>query len=353
MQKPEQERGTVTISWEAPAETGIGNDGNPAAITKYKLYRSETPGFALTDAGVVTKEITDAALRELEVSGLGDTAEYYFKLTAFNSIGEGSPTDEFNAFTPTDGLVFTLINSDIEYSVNKGSVSNTATAIAIPAYYEGKEVSALTQYAFDGFSQLVSIQLPDGLKTIEQFAFNACTNLALTSLPNGLTSIEQKAFRDCSSLILTSLPNGLTSIGSAAFSACTNLALTSLPDELTSIGSAAFSACTNLALTSLPDGLTSIEGSTFKNCSSLALTSLPDGLTSIRNNAFSNCSNLALTSLPDGLTSIENNAFSGCSNLALTSLPNGLTAIGISAFLNCTGLTEITINKSTPPHSGI
>ena len=57
--------GTITITWDAPDEAGIGNDGNPAVITKYKLYRSEAAGFALTDAGVTTTEITDAALREL------------------------------------------------------------------------------------------------------------------------------------------------------------------------------------------------------------------------------------------------------------------------------------------------
>ena len=346
--------GTVTITWEAPDEAGIGNDGNPAAITKYKLYRSETSGFGITDAGIDTTEITDTALRELEVSGLAAAStEYYFKLTAFNSIGEGSPTDEFNAFTPTVGLTFTLIDSDTEYSVKRGSVSKTAAAIAVPTYYEGKEVTAVSKYAFSAFSQLVSIQLPDGLKTIEQFAFDDCANLALTSLPDGVTNIEQKAFRGCSNLILTSLPDGLTSIGENAFSNCSSLALTNLPDGLTDIGGAAFNGCSSLALTSLPDGLTSLETSAFKNCSSLALTSLPSGLTSIGADAFNGCSSLALTSLPDGVETIKTQAFLGCFNLALTSLPNGLTHIEFWAFFNCTGLTEITINKSTPPTAGI
>ena len=390
--------GTVTISWEAPADLGIGNDGNPAAITKYKLYRSETAGFALTDAGVVTKEITDAALREFEVPGLTETTEYYFKLTAFNSIGEGSPTDEFNAFTPTDGLAFTLINADTEYSVTSGTVINTATAIIVPAYYEGKEVTALGANIFHGFSQLVSIQLPDGLKTIGDYAFRNCASLAPTSLPNGLTTIGQNAFANCTSLALTSLPDGLTTIGPHAFNGCSSLALTSLPDTVTDIGYTAFANCTSLALTSLPDGLTTIGREVFYECSSLALTSLPDGLTSIGNYAFKgcsslaltslpdtvtdigttafasctslaltslpdalttiesylffNCTNLALTSLPDTVTSIRQHAFLGCTKLALTSLPDGVTSIGDSAFSGCTGLTEITINRPTPPTAG-
>ena len=342
--------GTVTIAWEAPAETGIGNDGNPATITKYKLYRSETPGFALADTGVIATEITDATLREYEVSGLAAASkEYYFKLTAFNSIGEGSPTAEFSAFTPTGGLGFTPINTDTEYSVDKGTVSIFVTAIAIPTYYEGKEVTAIDTAAFDDFRQLASIQLPDGLKTIGGYAFYNCPNLALTSLPDGVIDIGKHAFQSCTKLALTSLPDGITSIEDYAFSGCSSLALTSLPDGITSIGGDAFEGCTSLALTSLPDGITSIGLSAFNGCSSLALTSLPDGITTIYIAAFADCSSLALTSLPDGITRIWTSAFAGCTKLALTSLPDSVTSIEEYAFKGCTGLTEITINRSTPP----
>ena len=245
--------GTVTITWDSPAETGIGNDENPAAITKYKLYRSEAAGFALTDAGVTTTEITDAALREYEVSGLTETTEYYFRITAFNSIGEGSPTDAFSAFTPTDGLAFTLINSDTEYSVVNGTVSNTATAIAIPTYYEGKEVTTLGASAFDFFSRLVSIQLPDGLKTIGDFAFQNCASLTLTSLPDGVTSIGQYAFGGCNSLALTSLPDGVTSIGDSAFEACITLTeITINRATPPTAGSTIFHDCTNLTKIKVP-----------------------------------------------------------------------------------------------------
>ena len=189
-----------------------------------------------------------------EVSGLvAASTEYYFKLTAFNSVGEGSSTDEFNAFTPTDGLAFTPINSDTEYSVAKGTVSDTATAIAIPAYYEGKVVTTLGANAFSGFSQLVSIQLPDGLTDIGSSAFRDCSSLALTSLPDGITAIGMYAFENCSSLALTSLPNGLTSIKTSTFYYCSSLALTSLPDGITIIEEEAFEGCSKLALTSLPD----------------------------------------------------------------------------------------------------
>ena len=67
---------------------------------------------------------------------------------------------------------------------------------------------------------------------------------------------------------------------------------------------------------------------------------------------FLNCTNLALTSLPDTVTAIRLYAFSGSTKLALTSLPDGLTSIGTWAFSGCTALTEITIDRPTPPTAG-
>ena len=143
---------------------------------------------------------------------------------------QGSPAAEFSAFTPTDGLVFTRNNNDTEYSVDKGTVSNTATAIGIPTYYEGKEVTTLGASAFDLFSQLVAIQLPDGIKIIGDYAFEDCSSLALTSLPDGVKSIAERAFKGCTGLTEITInrstpPTANTEI----FKDCTNLTKIKVP----------------------------------------------------------------------------------------------------------------------------
>lgn len=77
----------VSLSWSAPVDNG----GYP--VTNYKIYRSTTSGneTLLTEIGSVMS-YTDTAVNN------GQT--YFYKVTAVNSIGESTPSNEANA-TPT------------------------------------------------------------------------------------------------------------------------------------------------------------------------------------------------------------------------------------------------------------
>ena len=54
-------------------------------------------------------------------------------------------------------------------------------------------------------------------------AFNGCSNLIAINIPEGVTSIGNEAFRDCSSLTAINIPEGVTSIEGSAFSGCSSL----------------------------------------------------------------------------------------------------------------------------------
>lgn len=156
-----------------------------------------------------------------------------------------------------------------------------------------------------------------------------------------VTGIGNNAFRGCTGLTSIDLPDGLTSIEDYAFTDCTGLTSIDLPDGLMSIGMGAFGNCTGLTSIDLPAGLTSIEGSTFSYCTGLTSIDLPDGLTSIGTWAFSECTGLTSIDLPDGVTMIGICAFMDCTGLTSIDLPDGGTHIGYKAFYGCTSLTTV------------
>ena len=67
---------------------------------------------------------------------------------------------------------------------------------------------------------------------IAEYAFNDCTNLKSIIIPNGLKSILRSAFRDCTSLTEIILPDSIEYIGDSAFSDCYNLVKVKIPNSV-------------------------------------------------------------------------------------------------------------------------
>jgi len=80
-----------------------------------------------------------------------------FSLAACGDDGGSGTTDTVIDDTPTPGLAYTLINSDTEYEVSKGTV--TDGAVVIPATYEGKPVTSIGNSAFNGYTSLTSVTI--------------------------------------------------------------------------------------------------------------------------------------------------------------------------------------------------
>ena len=150
-------------------------------------------------------------------------------------------------------------------------------------------------------------------QTIGSYAFESSS---LTTVNIGAcNTIGNHAFKSCSSLISINLPEGLKSIGDGAFYDCSALPAITIPKGVTTIGGGAFYRCTKLSAVAFPTTLKTIEGSTFSGCTSLTTISLPTSLTNIGESAFYNCYSLAELHIPATISSIGASAFSGCAAL--------------------------------------
>lgn len=99
--------------------------------------------------------------------------------------------------------------------------------------------------AFSGCENIVSVDLPSSIRTIDDSAFYGC-GLKTIEIPYGVISIEDSAFLKCWNLESVDLHNGISKIGSFAFENCISLKEVILPTSIKSIGFAAFSGCSCL-----------------------------------------------------------------------------------------------------------
>jgi len=206
-------------------------------------------------------------------------------------------------------------------------------------------------------SKLKSVNIPEGVTTINEGTFSGCTELENITLPEGITSIEDDAFYGCSALTSVKLPSTVTRIGENAFAGVwehilwydgnnSTLKTIELPEGLKTIDTGAFEFCYELDNITLPSTLTYLGDYAFDACSKLKSIAIPKGVTTINEKTFAVCTELEDVTLPEGLTSIEYGAFSECTNLSSIDLPSTVKSIGDEAFYS-TGLTSITIPTNT------
>lgn len=145
-------------------------------------------------------------------------------------------------------------------------LKKTATSITLT---EDVDLTAITQYQFDNFTELVSINFPNGLITIGSHAFSSCRSLISVTLPNTLQTLGQYSFSTCTSLTSVSLNNSLRSIDICAFEYCTNISSFVVPDSVTSKLRYVFRGETSLTTATIGSGCTGLGTTCFANCSSL------------------------------------------------------------------------------------
>jgi len=202
-------------------------------------------------------------------------------------------------------------------------------------------VTEIPDGAFRGCTNLVEVQMSEGLQTIGAKAFGRCTSLRSVTIPSTVTTWGYGAFVHCSNLAEVKFNEGLQAIGFGSFGDCSALRRVTIPSTVTKLGGYAFFGCSNLVEVHLNEGLEVIGGQALQHCRALQSVAFPSTVTKLGGRAFFGCSNLVELQLNEGLQTIGSSAFERCTTLRGATIPSTVTKLGTLAFHLCSNLSEV------------
>ena len=174
---------------------------------------NDTPTDADTDADARI-EYYEQLVNELQKEILSLRTEIYVGRVQYEALMEDLlatlPPD-----SPTDGELNDengASDAQFFYTVEDGKATLTAyvgkeTHVTVPSEIDGYAVAAVGDRAFMNRTDLISVVLPTGVRTLGWFAFSGCIALTSVELPDTVESIAYGAFDNCpTSLTLCCTP---------------------------------------------------------------------------------------------------------------------------------------------------
>lgn len=226
-----------TVEWDDAERIEPGRYlGTAKGIGNY--YGTRTVAFDIRPAGWVKtpKWTYDAETKKLTEIVEGDATSWIFSVSdtgvmGVSQTGTGTIWDLREDVLPEECPPLTKTPSGTQKAVTKVLLPDTVTTFggdfnggAITEIQLPVNLTALPNYAFQG-SKIVSIRMPDTVKSLGASAFNAAKSLKSVVLSDYITSIPGDCFVNCTALEHAQplTPSHMTSIGNWAFGYCAKL----------------------------------------------------------------------------------------------------------------------------------
>jgi hypothetical protein len=148
-----------------------------------------------------------------------------------------------------------VINIPEKVEVLKWHESGAYTKYFLP-------VTSIGYCAFENYSNLTKITIPQSVVTIKEGAFRDCTQLRFIKIPNNVKFIGNQAFSRCTSLKSIVLPSETNELVDRVFEYCCSLEIVEFTSVAKRISSCAFYGCYSLQTVLIPKGSMSI----FEEC---------------------------------------------------------------------------------------
>ena len=235
---------------------------------------------------------------------------------------------------------YTIVDSNI-VADKAYYMSDDLTNMSLPS-----GVHEIGQFAFSR-TEVISVTLPEGVKTIDYGAFYHCERLLDVQLPTTVEKIEPFAFSE------TPWVNDFLSGTGGINNRLDNRLNASNGDFLVSGGALIAYRGTGANVT-IPNGVRIIAAEVFKGNTAIKTLALPDTLISIGEGAFMGCTSLEVVSFGGNEEEILDRAFMG-TEISVKDIPDRIRNVGVDAFddLDTASGLNITCEESTRRLSNI
>lgn len=230
--------------------------------------------------------------------------------------------------------------------VNEQKITGTITTYN-GAMSDGAEIENSLVTFFNNEKTHYTKKDLEGATAIKHYAWYQNNNIISVELPDSVVSVEQRAFSACANLERVTLPKNLKTIGNYCFHTSPKISEFILPDTLTSIGNAAFQG-TAISTITIPDSIGRCNGSMCADCKNLVSANM-GRITLTGQGCFSNCTNLKDVQLGDYVDFVSDGTFKNCTSLETITLPATVTTVSTNVFNGCTNLKEVICLAPNPP----
>lgn len=319
-------------------------------IINGNLYSGFTDRKTPIKKVVCNGEVTYGAVLEMKSAGF----EFCSDVNGNNVVFSKADTDIRQTYE-AEGFRYYL-NEKTEAVISRyiGGKSN----VTVPESLDGHTVTAIAPLAFSSLKTfgiaypngddwhidiglLVSVALPDTVKTIGKFAFAYNVSLEKINIPVGVEIIPAECFYGCKSIKGMVFPESVKEIGCKAFRLCEELESVEI-QGVEKIDNYAFADCLKLSNISYSKKLKEVGVGSFYRCNLTGTLDL-SSLTKIGADAFSSTI-ITKVILNDNLEKLEYGVFQGCSELEEINFPSKLVSIGECCFRGA-GLYEAVFNE--------
>ena len=242
---------------------------------------------------------------------------------------------------------------------------------------------SIQEWAFGFCNSLEILHLPDSVAKLGSFVLYGCSHLKDLYLPQALewpgfgcfgncdelikievSQKNQKLVRDGQLLIrkddnfprvvfcmrdtvgTVRLKNSIAIIDDFAFESCTGVTELILSEKLMYIGYCGLHGCTGITSLCFHENYGVFSGEALKDCTSLRKVIFLGRKVYFSHSTFQNCRNLISIELPEDTDCINESLFDGCTSLEKITLPVALKKVEKNAFRNCERLTELDFPES-------